>query len=242
MEVTVSDFYGFEQISFMLGERKAIIVKPNEPREDKKWIFKTEYFGDFPEFEIEMLKNGYYVIYLQNKTRWYCPDDEKAKKKFYDALVSKHGFHSKCLLVGLGCGGAKAVYFASDYPECVSGIYLDAPVLNYLSCPLGIGNSAAGGFEEFTSATGITRLQLINFRDHPVDRIDTLIEHNIPVFMVFGDCDTTAPYDENGAILSNKYSEHECWLIEIDKGQEGHHPYGIVDPQIIVEWALAVDQ
>ena len=39
----------------------------------------------------------------------------------------------------MSCGGMHAVYIAAKYPEYVSLLYLDAPVLNLLSCPCGIG-------------------------------------------------------------------------------------------------------
>ena len=58
MQFTETDFYGFKQIEFQFDNKKAVLVFPNEPREDKKWFFKTEYFGAFPDFQIEMLKRG----------------------------------------------------------------------------------------------------------------------------------------------------------------------------------------
>ena len=50
---------GFKKIEFDYEGRKAILVYPNTPTKENKWLYKTEYFGAFPDFEIEMLKKGY---------------------------------------------------------------------------------------------------------------------------------------------------------------------------------------
>ena len=39
----------------------------------------------------------------------------------------------------MSCGGLCAINFAAKYPDLVSVLYLDAPVVNLLSCPMGFG-------------------------------------------------------------------------------------------------------
>ena len=45
---------GFKRIDFEFEGREAILVFPEVPEENKKWMLKTEYFDDFPNLEIEM--------------------------------------------------------------------------------------------------------------------------------------------------------------------------------------------
>lgn len=52
---------GFKKIEFDFEGRRAILVCPDTPTDGNKWLYKTEYFGAFPDFEIEMLKKGYYI-------------------------------------------------------------------------------------------------------------------------------------------------------------------------------------
>ena len=56
---------GFKRIDFEFEGREAILVFPHIPNEGKNWLFKTEYFDAFPEFEIEMIKRGWHLAYIK---------------------------------------------------------------------------------------------------------------------------------------------------------------------------------
>ena len=56
MNFIESEWNGFKRLDFEFKNRNAILVCPNIPTQDKKWLYKTEYFGAFPEVEIELLK------------------------------------------------------------------------------------------------------------------------------------------------------------------------------------------
>lgn len=229
MKYTQTDFYGFKQIEFEFDEKTAILVFPNTPREDKKWFFKTEYFGAFPEFQIEMLKKGYYVAHIQNETRWCLETDTERQAKFAEFLHKEFGLFKKCMTIGMSCGGMQSVYFAAKYPELVAAIYVDAPVINYLSCPCGLGDGRNSAYDEFANATGLTVKALINFRKHPQDYIPKLIENKIPMFLIAGDSDGVVPFDENGIHLLNAYKEAGLDFSFIIKEGCDHHPHGLED-------------
>ena len=63
MEIKESVWNGFQLLEFSFEEHDAILVVPNQPTGDKRWLFKTEYFNAFPAFEIEMLEKGYYLAH-----------------------------------------------------------------------------------------------------------------------------------------------------------------------------------
>lgn len=44
------------------------------------------------------------------------------------------------VLIGMSCGGLQAVKQAARHPGMVSLLYPDAPVINLLSCPFGLGD------------------------------------------------------------------------------------------------------
>ena len=113
----------------------------------------------------------------------------------------------------MSCGGMFAVKFAARYPDCVSALYLDAPVLNLLSCPADAGQSQSGLWEEFHEATQMTMSELICFREHPIDKLPALVSHGIPVVMVYGKEDVIVPYCENGEVLERYYKEHDGKLL-----------------------------
>ena len=60
----------------------------------------------------------------------------------------------------------QAIYLAAKYPEKVSCMYLDAPVVNFLSCPFGFGKATAElPREEFIEARGIDEIEILSFRE-----------------------------------------------------------------------------
>lgn len=236
MEVKKSEWNGFERLDFCFEKRAAIVVLPKKADFHGKWLLKTEYFGAFCRFELEMLARGYSLAYLQNETRWHSAADDDAKLHFCDFLKAEFGLSEKCLPVGMSCGGMHAVYFAAKYPERVAALYLDAPVLNLLSCPCGVGHATNEMYLEFCRDTGMTVSTLINYRNHPIDNAQKLIQNKIPLFLVCGDSDNIVPYCENGEILKKMYEEAGLPFQSVLKPGCGHHPHGLEDTAPLVEF------
>lgn len=234
--MTTSIWNGFRRIDFEFLGREAILVFPNEPNENKNYLLKTEYFDAFPDFEIEMVKRGWHLAYIKNITRWCLDEDLELKAKFCDFLTKEYGLCKKCTPVGMSCGGMIAVKFAARFPEKVSCLYLDAPVMNLLSCPAGLGVGGNELYEEFVLATGMTMSQLICYREHPIDKIDILLQSKIPIILVYGEDDTVVPYVENGKILEDKYRKAEEVIETYGKKNCGHHPHGLCDNTPIVKF------
>ena len=226
---------GFVRLDFMFEDREAIVILPEKP--NGNWMLKTEYFDAFPAFEIEMVKRGWHLAYLQNKTRWVHPDDVDAKARFADHLKNEFGLTKRCLPVGMSCGGMHAVYFAAKYPQYIAALYLDAPVMNLLSCPGDMGIANCGMLEEFMQQTGMSLSELICYRNHPIDVADRLIEAKLPVFLVCGDSDTVVPYRENGELLYKKYQNAGGELTLVLKPGCDHHPHGLEDLTPLIEFA-----
>lgn len=84
---THSDFKEYRIEEFIYKGKHAKIVFPDKFGSGKKWIFKTEYFGAFPEFEEAMLKKGYAVINIENETRWCKPSDTERQNDFIKHVI-----------------------------------------------------------------------------------------------------------------------------------------------------------
>lgn len=225
-----SEWNGYVRLDFPFQEHSAILVLPNKPRDDGKWLLKTEYFGAFPAFELEMLKRGYHLAHIQNTTRWCIPEDTDRQAAFCKYLYTEFNLAPKCILVGMSCGGMQAMYLAGKHPELVEALYLDAPVLNLLSCPCNVGRGERGAmYEEMVRATGKTISTLINDRSQPIDFANSLIRNRIPLALICGDSDTVVPYCENGEILANKYRASGIPFFEVVKANCSHHPHGLED-------------
>lgn len=228
---------GFKRVDFEFEGRTATLVFPDTPNKNRNWLLKTEYFDAFVEFEVEMVKRGWHLAFINNITRWCLEEDLDIKKRFADFLSREYGLYEKCIPVGMSCGGLIGSKFAAKYPQKVSALYLDAPVMNFLSCPAGLGKGTDSMWEEFVKNTGITMEKLIVYRENPIDKMHLLLENNIPVIMVYGDSDDIVPYDENGEILEKYYRKNGGTIIAIGKENCGHHPHGLEDISPLVEFA-----
>ena len=224
-----SEWMGFRRIDFDFEGKNAILVFPDTPNENNNWIFKTEYFKDFPTLEVEMLNRGYHLAFLQNKNRWGLKEDIDAKFRFRNFLVKEFGLSPKCITVGMSCGGLFGIKLAGTYPEMVSVSYLDAPVVNLLSL-IGMGDAKKEETHfgpEIYEALGTTRSKIISFRDHPLDYLPKMIDNRTPICLVYGDADTAVPCEENALVIDEMYSKTDIpFLMEVKEGI-GHHPHGL---------------
>ena len=235
-------WHGYRQETFEFEGMRATLVFPEKANENKSWTLKTEYKGAFPETEIALLEKGFHVAYLENISRFATKEDCDKKAHFVKFLAEKFGLKEKCVPIGMSCGGAHALRFAGFYPELIECIFIDAPVLNYCNFPGGLGNAYYERIweEEFIKAyPGVTRAKLLDFPHHPINMADRLIEHKIPVLMLYGTEDMTVLYNQNGALLEEAYSEKQELLTVIQRKNEGHHPHGFPkNPGVIVDFIL----
>ncbi len=235
---TITEKFGFKCIELSVYGRYARLICPTV-KPNGRWLLKTEYADAFPELEIAMLERGYHVAYVENQTRWHVDADDEAKLALADLLKEKYGLSEKCVTVGMSCGGLQSIYFAARYPDRVAAMFLDAPVTNLLSCPAYVGNEELmpeDFWGEFHGATGITLSELLNYRNHPIDRVPELLKNNIPIFLAAGDVDKVVPYEENGAHVEKYYKEHGGIIEVVMKEGVGHHPHCLPDNTPIIKF------
>ena len=122
----------FKSKTFVFQDRQAHIVYPSCPA-NGKLLLKTEYFTAFPYFEVAMLKKGYTLCFLSHPNRWAPDSETHIMAEFVKFVAAELGFEAKCIPVGMSCGGLQALRLAQLYPELVSVMYIDAPVVNILS-------------------------------------------------------------------------------------------------------------
>lgn len=230
--------YDCEEFEF--EGRRAVIVFPHNADDKKRWLLKTEYWDAFPAAELEMLKLGFHLAYVENETRFATYEDCARKARFVRFVSEKYGLNDKCVPVGYSCGGAHAVNFAGFFPQCVSCIYIDAPVLNFCDYPARHSSEECERVweSEFVRAyPGITRAKLIGFKNHPIGKIPTLTEYKIPIIMLYGTEDTTVDYNLNGRLLEEEYADYPELLTVIPIKYRGHHPHGgITVPTQLIEF------
>ena len=232
------DWNGFECTEFDFEGYEATVVFPKIKIDNPVLSVKTEYFNAFPETEIALLKKGFYVAYIDNKNRWGTDEDLDRKARFMRFVTEKYQLNPKCVCVGMSCGGLIAIKLAAKYPELIACLYLDAPVLNYMSCPCGFGkgNPLSQNNEEILNALGIDMPHLLAYRDMPLDKLPLLVENRIPVVLVAGDSDHVVPFEENGKLLQEAYESTDIDLEVYIKPGCDHHPHGLEDTSPVVDF------
>ena len=235
MEYRVTEKFGFECLEFDFMGNPARIIKPRVEA-NGRWALKTEYADAFPETEIELLKRGWHIAFNKNDNRWAEKNDLERKCKFAEFISREFALSEKFVVVGMSCGGLYAVKLAALIPERIAGLYLDAPVINLLSCPFALGKSKLELQEEYYSCTGRRLIDMIAYRDHPLDKFDILLHNNIKILLVSGDADCSVPFDENGELLEKYYNENGGEVKVYIKPGGGHHPHGLSDPGVLADY------
>lgn len=227
---------GFKTVKTIISEREAIIVCPEKP--NGKWALKTEYFDAFPEVQIELLKMGYYVAHIKNISRWYMPEDTEARVSLAQFMEKQFGVSKKCVIIGMSCGGMQGIIMGALHPEYVSCMYLDAPVVDFNSCPGKIPEM----YNECLEKTGMTAEEFKHRREWMLSVIEKLCENRIPVILISGDSDKTVPFDENGKLLKCAYEKAGCTIETYIKEGGDHHPHSLEDNSPIYDFILKYDR
>lgn len=236
MEYKTCEWNGFKRIDFTFKGREALLVFPDESTKTDKWMLKTEYFGAFPSLEVDMLKKGYHLAYVKNRSRWGTDDDQEIKRDFAEFLVSEFGLRRKCVCIGMSCGGLHAVCFASRYPSYVSLLYLDAPLLSFCGWSDEKRDGDIWRTEQMAAYGFKTRAEIRVYNDQPIHRLKTLTDNNIPVALVYGGKDTVVNPKENAEILAEYYALKGAPIKVWYKSECDHHPHGPENNQEVIEF------
>lgn len=233
---------GFSCEKFLFEDHEATVVFP-EGKACGGLLVKTEYRDAFPEAaEIPLLEKGFHMCFLKNDNRWGTDPDLDRKARFIRFVCEKYNLSTRVVPVGLSCGGLIAIKLAAKYPELMACVYLDAPVVNYMSCPCGFGVGeplSEDGIEEILGALKLDSIsELLNYREMPLDKLPKLIENRVPVVLVAGDSDTIVPYCENGVMVERAYKQAGVEIEVYIKPGCDHHPHGLADPTPVVDFIL----
>ncbi len=236
---------GFTKLEFLFEDHEACLVYPPEENKTPHWALKTEYFSAFNDTAILLLNKGYHFAYIQNDHRWGGREDLARKKRFGEYLQKEFHLLEKCVPIGLSCGGLIAIKLAGIYPEMVSVLYIDAPVVDLLSM-LSLGRHHEQHEElfrdEILQTFQTTVSQMLSYRDHPLDWLPSVIAHKIPTVLVYGGKDTVVFPDENAEVVKRAFRGTDVPFLCICKPTCDHHPHGLEDPTPVVDFILQFDK
>ena len=240
-----SQWQGFDRYDFEVDGTPAIVVAPKQSLPGKPWIWRGEFFGVYAKADAALVGKGFHLAYLRVPDLFGNPEAVAKWNGFYRELTGKYGFARKVALIGLSRGGLYCYNWAIANPNKVACIYGDAPVCDLKSWPggklrnLGKGDGNAAEWPKMLKAYGFkSEADVVAFKGNPVDNLKPLADARIPLLNVYGDADTTAPWDENTGLLAERYRQLGWSITLIPKPGAGHHPHGLTDPTPIVEFIL----
>jgi pimeloyl-ACP methyl ester carboxylesterase len=240
---TVSKWQGFVRHDFQVDGRNVIVVEPAKPLPGRPWAWRGEFFGAFPNADIELVKRGWHLAYMSVPDLFGSPKAVAHWERFYDVLVNRHKLSPKPALIGLSRGALYCMAWAAAHPEKTLAVYLDNGVCDFKSWPggkpKGLG-TGVGSPEEWAKL-----LKAYDFKDdreaiasksNPVDRLKRLADAKVPILLVYGDKDRSVPHLENSEVVYDRYKALGGPVERVVKPGADHHPHGLTDPQPIVEF------
>ena len=193
---------GLKLERFTFEERDALIVFPEEGTANGRLVLKSEYWNAFPDTEVALVKLGFHLCFIKNVNRWGTEDVIDTQARFVRFVAEKYGLQQKVVPVGMSCGGLIATKFAAKYPELVSCLYIDAPLLDMRT------DGYKPSIDEMLKVLNMESLECMDdYHEMPMDKIPALVENKIPIVMVVGGADVIVPLEKNGAILEKAYRD-----------------------------------
>ena len=227
---TISNYPSYVMHEFELDGCPCKIVEPLSPLPGYRWILKAEYFTAFPAFEIEMLRRGYYFVYMKLEYECGSPRSMAHWDKLYDFLTGQLHFDPKPILFGLSVGGLYIYNWAAKHPDKVGCIYGDNPVCDFKSWPggKGCGEGHPQHWETMIKAYGFAdEAEALAWKFNPVDNLKPLVDAGVPLIHAAATDDTVVPIKENTDVL-----EKNCLAlggrITVFRHPGGHHPHHAV--------------
>ena len=232
--VTPSDWFGCLRLDFVVAGRPALLIVPATPAPGKPWIWRTEWFGHFPQADLALVARGWHVGYMNAKDMYGDPAAMKLLDAYYQHVRKEYGLAPKVVVEGFSRGGLYAWNFAATWPERVAALYLDAPALDLLSWP----GRKSRHWAECLAGYGVTDAQFEAAKVNPIDRIEPVARAGIPIFGVSGDADESVPYAANLGLLVTRYRAAGGVIEVVIKPGGKHHPHSLADPQPIVDFLM----
>jgi hypothetical protein len=106
------------------GQRRCVIVIPKTAAPGNPWSWRGCYWDHQPQTEVELLKRGFCIGYVESSATLKPGRQWEA---WYEFLTGKHGLSRKPSFVGMSRGGEYAYIWATTHPDEVSCIYADNP-------------------------------------------------------------------------------------------------------------------
>ena len=236
----VGEWHGFARYELEVDGRKVAVVAPTAPAAGRPWAWHGEFFGHKPAPDVALLARGMHVVYMAIPNMLGSPRAVQYWNSLYKLLTAQYGLAKRPALVGLSRGGLYCYNWAASNPTKVACIYGDAPVCDLKSWPggKGVGDGSDADWALAHEVYGFADdAEAMAYPHNPVDNLAGLAANGVPLLHVYGDADSTVPWEENTGVVARNYEKLGGSITLIDKPGVGHHPHGLdSDPSPIIDF------
>ncbi|MEC5125178.1 prolyl oligopeptidase family serine peptidase [Verrucomicrobiales bacterium BCK34] len=226
----------YETVDFKVDGRACKLAKPKKAAPGNPWIWRCRFFGAFPAVDEGLLADGWHVATIDVSNLFGAPEAMEAFDIFYKHMTGEKGLHAKPVIEGFSRGGLPATLWPMQNPDKVSGIYLDAPVLNIHTWPR---RTSPGTWPVCMKAWGLTE-ETADSWVGPLTQLEKLAKANVPILLIAGGGDDVVPFSENGGVLVERFRALGGDLTLTVKAGCGHHPHSLHDPAPAIAWVKRV--
>lgn len=187
-----------------VADRPAFVLAPADAAAGRPWVFYAPTFeGAYPTERqawifSRVLAAGITVTGIDVGESFGNPQGRGLFLAWHDHAVRVLGFARRACLVPQSRGGLMLYNWAAEHADLVAGVAGIYTVGDLRSYP---------GIEKAAPAYGMNAAELAaRFADHnPVDRLEPLIRHGVPIWHLHGDVDTYVPLEANSGELVRRY-------------------------------------
>lgn len=233
-------FKNYSIKEFKFKGRNAKIVFPNKPHKNNLWIWRARFWGHEPQLDQALLAKGFHVVYVDVADLFGNTEAIEIWNQFYAFCIEKYKLHPKVVLEGMSRGGLIIYNWAAKNTDKVYCIYADAPVCDIKSWPGGLfnGEGSPAAWATCLATHGLDSLSVKAFENIPINNCVPIAKAGIPVIHVYGAADLVVPYEENTALLAEKFKSAGGTIQLIRKEGVGHHPHSLKDPTPIINFIM----
>lgn len=234
---------GFKRLNFEFENREVRLVVPDKALPNNPWVWRARFPEYHAEIDSALVSDGFHVAYINTDNLFGNNQAVSIRNRFYDYNVEHYQLHKKVALHGHSRGGFFTYNWAKTNPEKVACIYVDAPVCDFKSWPAGFGGSK-GSVKDWTRLKkeyGFNSDEEAKlFLDNPIDNLEQLAAHKVPVMHTISLEDEVVPPQENTLVLVNRYIKlgGSATVIPCTEGEQksqGHH-YSIDNQKLVVDF------
>ena len=223
-----TDFKGYDNYQMSIKDDSSSrditfqIVAPEKAAPGKPWLWRNIFWtsiGRFNDTDLKLVDEGYHVVVIYGDVTGH-PQGNAKVKAVYDYVTTEHGFSKTFSAAAMSRGGFMVFTYASTYPEQIEGIFMDNACANALSWPAGKpyaghlgyeGPGSKASFQMYLEPYGFASfeeaVEYFKTAGSPIHMLEPLAKAGVPILSICGSDDHAVPYEENDAVLEERYKK-----------------------------------